>query len=169
VSEGTRQEPAPFAVVAAQTAKVPAKHEKNLSVGTRCWIALRKQVQHSRPQVVHGPIEHLMMQKPYSKRQKQRRKLRVRTCVKRELLLDQGGRVFVAASKMHHVEQNRSELQSQCSVVDGIQLRSEEFECWAAASSTLQVFKKAQCLGINIATADSVLQTLTGFIDLQTS
>src|SRR5262245_42491854 len=86
--------------------------------------------------------------------------------VKRQLLLDQRGRVFVAAAKMHHVEQNRCELETECGVVNGTQLRREKFESWAAASTTLQVFEETQSLAINIARADGVFK-IGLFIDLQ--
>jgi hypothetical protein len=110
VPQGTNQEPARFAIITAQRSKITAKHEKNLSVARRCRIALWKQVQHARPHIVYGPVKHLVMQKPDPQRQKQGRELWVATRVKRKLLLDQGGSVLVAASKMHHVEQNGREL-----------------------------------------------------------
>ncbi len=85
--------------------------------------------------------------------------------VKRKLLLDQCGGVFVAASKMHHVEQYGRELEPHCGVVDGIQLRREELDRRAAASATLQLFKKTQRLGTNIPGFDRVFEILARFID----
>src|SRR5205807_8244676 len=106
-------------------------------------------VQHARPHVFHGPVEHLVMQKPDSQRQEQGRKLWVRTRVKRKLLLNQGGSVFVAASKMHHVEQNGRQFEPHCGVADGMQLLREELDRWAAAAATLQVFTQTPGLGTN--------------------
>src|SRR5690349_5803757 len=98
------QKPARFAIITAQSSEIPAKHEKDLSVARRSRITPGKQLEHARPHVVHGPVEHLVMQKPDSQREKQGRKVWVGTRMKRKLLLDQGGGVFVAASQMHHVE-----------------------------------------------------------------
>jgi hypothetical protein len=51
--------------------------------------------------------------------------------------------------------------------VDGIQLRREELDRWAAAAATLKLFKKTQSLGANTLGFDDVFEILARFADFE--
>ena len=70
--------------------------------------------------------------------------------MERQLLAYQFRSVRVFSSNMHHVEDNRGELEADIRIGDPIELRIQQFKGEAARTSQLEIAQKCECLIVKL-------------------